>query len=53
VLSTAVAAADAGVAVRVVADACAWVSAESHPATLELLALYEPLVQVVSSADVR
>jgi len=53
VLSTAVAAADAGVAVRVVGDACAGVSAESHRATLEVLALYGPLVQVVSSADVR
>jgi len=53
VLSTAVAAADAGVAVRVVADGCAGVSAESHRATLEVLALYGPLVQVVTSADVR
>jgi nicotinamidase-related amidase len=52
VLSTAVAAADAGVAVRVVADACAGVSAESHRATLEVLTLYGPLVQVVTSADV-
>jgi nicotinamidase-related amidase len=51
VLSTAVAAADAGVAVRVVADACAGVSAESHRATLDVLALYAPLVRVVCSAD--
>jgi nicotinamidase-related amidase len=51
VLSTAVAAADAGVPVRVVADACAGVSAESHRATLDVLALYGPLVRVVSSAD--
>ena len=51
VLSTAVAAADAGVAVRVVADACAGVSAESHAATLSVLALYGPLVEVVTSAD--
>ena len=48
VLSTAVAAADAGVAVRVVADACAGISAESHRATLDVLALYAPLVQVVT-----
>ena len=53
VLSTAVAAADAGVPVRVVADACAGVSVESHRATLDVLALYGPLVQVVTSADVR
>ena len=52
VLSTAVAAADAGVPVRVVGDACAGVSAESHRATLDVLALYGPLVQVVTSADV-
>jgi nicotinamidase-related amidase len=52
VLSTAVAAADAGVPVRVVGDACAGVSAESHRATLEVLALYAPLVEVVTSADV-
>ncbi len=51
VLSTAVAAADAGVAVRVVADACAGVSAASHRATLDVLALYAPLVEVVTSAD--
>jgi nicotinamidase-related amidase len=51
VLSTAVAAADAGVAVRVVADACAGVSAASHRATLDVLALYGPLVRVVSSAE--
>ncbi len=51
VLSTAVAAADAGVAVRVVGDACAGLSTESHRATLEVLALYGPLVQVVTSAD--
>jgi nicotinamidase-related amidase len=51
VLSTAVAAADAGVAVRVVADACAGVSAASHRATLDVLALYGPLVHVVSSAE--
>ena len=51
VLSTAVAAADAGVPVRVVADACAGVSAESHRATLDVLALYGPLVRVVTSAD--
>ena len=53
VLSTAVAAADAGVPVRVVGDACAGVSAESHRATLDVLALYGPLVQVVTSAEVR
>jgi nicotinamidase-related amidase len=51
VLSTAVAAVDAGVPVHVVGDACAGVSAESHRATLDVLALYGPLVRVVRSAD--
>jgi len=51
VLSTAVAAADAGVPVHVVGDACAGVTAESHRATLDVLALYGPLVRVVRSAD--
>jgi nicotinamidase-related amidase len=51
VLSTAVAAADAGVAVRVVGDACAGVTVASHQATLDVLALYAPLVEVVTSAD--
>ena len=52
VLSTAVAAADAGVAVQVVADACAGVDEASHRKTLEILALYAPLIEIVSSADV-
>ena len=52
VLSTAVAAADAGVAVRVVGDACAGVSEQSHRAALEVLALYAPLVTVVAHAEV-
>ena len=50
VLSTAVAAADAGVPVRVVADACAGVDEASHRKTLEVLALYAPLVEVVTAA---
>jgi nicotinamidase-related amidase len=52
VLSTAVAAADAGVAVRVVADACAGVDDESHQKALDILALYGPLVEVVTLDDV-
>ena len=48
VLSTAVAAADAGVAVRVVADACAGVDDDSHRKALDILRLYAPLVEVVS-----
>jgi nicotinamidase-related amidase len=52
VLSTAVAAADAGVAVQVVADACAGVNDVSHEQALAVLRLYGPLIEVVSVADV-
>ncbi len=51
VLSTALAAADAGVPVRVVAQACAGVDEPSHRKALDVLALYAPLVEVVSRAD--
>ncbi len=50
VLSTAVAAADAGVPVRVVSDACAGVDDDSHAAALHVLALYAPLIEVVPAA---
>ena len=53
VLSTAVAAADAGVPVQVVADACAGVDDESHRNALDVLALYAPLVEVVTSDRLR
>ena len=52
VLSTALAAADAGTPVRVVADACAGVDDETHAATLRILQLQSPLIEVVSLADV-
>ena len=52
VLSTAVAAADAGVEVLVVADACAGINDVSHGQALDILRLYGPLIQVVSLADV-
>jgi len=52
VLSTAVAAADAGVAVRVVGDACAGVDDESHRQALDILRLYAPLIEVSSLNDV-
>jgi nicotinamidase-related amidase len=48
VLSTALAAADAGVSVQVVADACAGSSDASHVAALDIMRLYGPLVEVVS-----
>jgi nicotinamidase-related amidase len=52
VLSTAVAAADAGVAVQVVGDACAGVNDETHEQALAILRLYSPLIEVVRLADV-
>ena len=52
VLSTALAAADDGAGVRVVADACAGVDDESHAQTLHIMSLYGPLVEVVTVADV-
>ena len=52
VLSTALAAADAGVAVRVVADACAGASESDHQRALDAMALYEPLIRIVT-ADAR
>ena len=51
VLSTAVAAADAGVEVLVVGDACAGVDDDSHRKALHVLGLYEPLIRVVASAE--
>jgi nicotinamidase-related amidase len=47
VISTALAAADAGVPVRVVADACAGANEASHEQALAVLRLYSPLVEVV------
>jgi nicotinamidase-related amidase len=52
VLSTALQAADAGVEVQVVGDACAGVSDVSHGQALDILRLQRPLVEVVSLADV-
>lgn len=52
VLSTAVAAADAGVPVQVVADACAGADEKSHRTALDVMALYAPLIEIVTSAEV-
>ncbi len=46
VLSTALRAADAGVHVRVVADACAGASDADHRRALDAMALYAPLIEV-------
>jgi nicotinamidase-related amidase len=47
VISTALPAADAGVRVRVVADACAGASDETHAQALAVMALYAPLIEVI------
>jgi nicotinamidase-related amidase len=52
VLSTALAAADAGVEVLVVADACAGVDDDSHAKALHVMDLYRPLIRVVTVAEV-
>lgn len=52
VLSTVLAAADAGQRVMVVADGCAGVSPDDHERALSAMALYAPLVTVVSADDV-
>jgi len=52
VLSTALAAADAGRAVSIVADACAGLSEVDHQRALDAMALYAPLITITSVADV-
>ncbi|MFT4081026.1 MAG: cysteine hydrolase [Nocardioides sp.] len=51
VLSTVLPAADAGIRVRVVADACAGASDEDHRRALDAMALYAPLVEITSVDD--
>ncbi|MDL5199887.1 cysteine hydrolase [Streptomyces sp. ALI-76-A] len=51
VLSTALAAADAGIEVRVASDACAGADDASHARALRVMDLYRPLVRVVSVAE--
>ncbi|WP_375433088.1 cysteine hydrolase family protein [uncultured Friedmanniella sp.] len=52
VLSTALAAADAGVAVRVVTDACAGATDADHQRALDAMALYVPLIRLTTVAEV-
>jgi nicotinamidase-related amidase len=52
VLSTALAAADAGVKVRVAADACAGATDTSHEQALAIMGLYAPLIEVTTVAAV-
>jgi nicotinamidase-related amidase len=48
VISTALAAADAGVHVRVAADACAGLSPADHRRALDAMALYAPLIEITT-----
>ena len=48
VLSTALAAADAGVHVQVVADACAGVDDDNHRKAIDIMRLYSPMLEIVS-----
>ena len=52
VISTALAAADAGVHVRVAADACAGASAADHQRALDAMALYAPLIELTTVDEV-
>lgn len=52
VLSTVLAAADAGVEVLVVADACAGATDETHQRALDAMSLYAPLVRIGTSAEI-
>ncbi|MGY1699460.1 cysteine hydrolase family protein [Geodermatophilus sp. SYSU D00766] len=52
VVSTVLPAADAGVPVRVVGDACAGSSDDDHRKALGLMGLYAPLVEVTTTDDV-
>jgi nicotinamidase-related amidase len=52
VISTALAAADAGVRVRVVEDACAGVSDADHDRALAAMALYAPLIEITTAEAV-
>lgn len=51
VLSTALAAADAGVQVQIVTDACAGATDPDHQRALDAMALYAPLITLVTAAE--
>ena len=52
VLSTALAAADAGVQVNVVTDACAGISRPDHERAIAAMSLYAPLIMLTRTEDV-
>ena len=52
VISTALAAADAGATVTIVSDACAGSTPENHRSALDVMALYPPQITIATSAEV-
>ena len=52
VISTVLAAADAGVSVRVVSDACAGSTDDNHRQALHVMSLYGPLVELATADEV-
>ena len=52
VVSTALAAADAGATITVVTDACAGSTPDNHRAALDVMALYPPQITLATTADV-
>ncbi len=52
VISTAIPAADAGVHIRVVSDACAGLSPEDHQRALDAMALFAPLIEITTVDEV-
>ncbi len=52
VISTALAAADAGATLTVVSDACAGSTPQNHQKALDVMALYPPQITVATSAEV-
>ena len=52
VISTALAAADAGATVTVVSDACAGSTPENHRSALDVMALYPPQITIATAAEV-
>jgi nicotinamidase-related amidase len=52
ILSTALAAADAGVRVRVVADACAGLTPLDHRRALDAMSLYAPVIEITTTDEV-
>lgn len=53
VISTALAAVDAGVQVQVVEEACAGSTEENHRKALDIMRLYAPMIEIVSVEQMR